>query len=106
MKKTVRELARDDKGMLQRVLDHHADLSDHEKKVFHGLMYKITEAEKAGNVRKLTFGELSWVTEVAKRLDVVEPAANLVSRGLVARGKDVVEPEILRHRPLKPPGRS
>ena len=103
--KSVRELARNDKEMLQRVLDHFDDLSDLEQKVFSSMLHKIKEAEKKDIPKMLTFQQSSWLNAVAKRLDVVEPAANLVSRGLVPRGNEIPVPPVLMNRPHKPPGR-
>lgn len=104
--KSGNDIARDDMQLLKLVLAVFDDLDELEQKRFSGMQYRLREKQKKGLDPVLNDNERRWVEEVAKRLDIVEPAANLVSRGLVPRGKDVLVPPILMHRPLKPPGRT
>lgn len=54
---------------------------------------------------KLTEKQRAWVRSVLERNDIVdERTVNLVSRGLVPRGREVEPALALRNRPLKPPG--
>ena len=55
--------------------------------------------------RSLSDKQLQWLHSVALRLDIVEPAHNLMSSGVVPRGAEVPTPPILLNRPLKPPGK-
>jgi hypothetical protein len=56
----------------------------------------------SGRRASLSERERIWVNDVVDR---EEPRyANLVSRGLVPRGKEVETPAILRDLPMKPPG--
>jgi hypothetical protein len=56
-----------------------------------------------GTIRCLSPRRRTWANDA---LDRFEPrAANLVSRGLVPRGREVPTPAVLRNLPLKPPGR-
>jgi hypothetical protein len=103
--KTGNELARDDLALLKLVLACYDDLSDFEQKAFSAFQHRLREKHKKGIDVGLKDEQRRWVSDVAKRLDIVEPAANLVSRGLVPRGKDVPVPPVLMNRPLKPPGR-
>lgn len=96
---------RDDRVLLQMVLDHHADLTEAQHKAMAAMLYRLNEAYRKGDSVRLNLKQYSWLKDIAKKLDVVEPPSNLVSRGLVERGAEVQEPWILRNRPLKPPGR-
>ena len=97
--KTVSELAHDDETLLQAVLDHE-NLSEEEREAFDSMLRQVM-----GNNRSLSDRQRSWLKNVAERMDVSEPSANLVSRGKVLRGAEIPTPAILLNRPLKPPGR-
>lgn len=98
-------LGRDERALLKLVLDHEDDLTAEEHKAFLSMYRYIERAQTKGEEVRLSAKQSTWLSAVAKRLDVVEPAANLVSRGLVPRGAEVPTPPILLNRPLKPPGR-
>ena len=104
--KSSNDLSRDDLQLLKLVLAAFDDLNDLEQKRFSGMQYRLREKQKKGLDPVLNENERRWVEEVAKRMDIVEPAANLVSRGLVPRGNEVPVPVVLMNRPLKPPGRT
>jgi hypothetical protein len=100
--KTVEERARNDLAMLRLVLADADDrLNEDEIKAFRS-MARWLEDHSGG---KLSDKQRCWLDEVAARLDIAEPAANLVSEGVVPRGAEVPTPTILLNRPLKPPGR-
>jgi hypothetical protein len=68
------------------------------------LFEKWFEELDDGKRESLTERERLWVNDV---IDREEPRyANLVSRGLVPRGKEVETPAVLKVLPLKPPGRT
>ena len=54
----------------------------------------------------LTERQRAWVKGVHEKICGGTPEyLNLVSSGRVPRGREVPEPEVLKRRPLKPPGR-
>lgn len=93
--------AADDLAFLRLVLQRVDDLDEREAAAFAGM------ATRCENDRPLTEGQRGWLEETAKRLGIVEPARNLVSRGLVPRGAEVPTPAVLRREnlPMRPPGR-
>jgi hypothetical protein len=56
-----------------------------------------------GKFQMLTTKQREWVTTVHER--IVPAYANLVSRGLVPRGREVETPAVLRNLPKRPPQR-
>ena len=103
--KTVREIAKNYHVLLLMLMAQKDDLSDVEEKAFGAILYRMDEAERRGTPLVLSSRQKAWIGDVVKRLDIVEPAANLVSRGLVPRGAEVETPYVLLNLPLKPPGR-
>lgn len=104
--KTVREIAKNYHVLLRMLIAQKDDLTDTEEKGFGAILYRMNEAERRNSPLVLSFKQKAWINDVVKRLDIVEPAANLVSRGLVPRGAEVETPYVLRNLPLKPPGRT
>jgi len=98
-----------DLSMLSELLDHHSDeLSETEVEAFADMRFDLQayggmEIPSAPKYHQLTDRQRQWVTAVHERL--VPAYENLVSRGLVPRGREVPEPEVLKNRPLKPPTR-
>jgi len=103
--KTVKELAKDYHVLLRMLMKQRDDLNDVEERAFSAMLHRMEDAEKKNAPVVLSFKQKSWINDVVRRLDIVEPAANLVSRGLVPRGAEVETPYVLRNLPLKPPGR-
>jgi hypothetical protein len=91
----------DDLAFLSLVLKRTDELDEREAAAFAGM---ATRCERG---KPLTEGQRQWLEESAARLGVVEPARNLVSRGIVPRGDEVPTPAVLRREnlPMKPPGR-
>lgn len=98
--KSVEDLARNDLVLLRLVLAETDRLDDKEIDAFLSMLTQVNDG-----TRELSDRQRRWVQDVADRLDIVEPSANLVSLGLVPRGNPVPTPEVLKHLPLKPPGR-
>ena len=99
--KHVREHHAPDLVLLELVLLDVDNLTFDEVNAFMSMRNRLARFRD----NKLTDKQRSWLEDVAKRLDIAEPSANLVSSGEVPRGAEVPIPEILKHRPLKPPGR-
>jgi predicted nuclease with TOPRIM domain len=60
---------------------------------------------ETGRLLKLTLLQRNYLNDLHERL-VAEPGyENLVSSGLVPRGKEVEKPDVLKKLPLRPPGR-
>ena len=66
-------------------------------------MTKLTKAAGSEHRRQLTEKQREWVTSVHKR--IVPAYANLFSRGLVPRGREVETPAVLLNLPKRPPTR-
>jgi hypothetical protein len=98
-----------DLSMLKELLEQHADeMTEKEVEAFADMRFNLgvyggMTIPSKGKFQQLTDKQRTWVTEVHER--IVPTYANLVSRGLVPRGKEVPEPEVLKNRPLKPPQR-
>lgn len=100
--KACKDLGRSDLELLRLLLADDEDrLTEVERNAFESMARRMAYRDAT-----LTEAQRSWLDAVALRLDVALPAANLVSSGIVPRGGDVPLPEILKHRPLKPPGRA
>ena len=97
----------DDLRMLATLLDDHLEeLSEAEVEAFADMRFNMTAYEKVGGQdhrRQLSAKQRQWVTSVHERL--VPQYANLVSRGLVPRGREVPTPPVLQNLPKKPPPR-
>ena len=97
----------DDLQMLSTLLDDHLDeLSEKEVEAFASMRFDMTAYEKVGGEehrRQLSAKQREWVTSVHERL--IPAYANLVSRGLVPRGREVPTPAVLQNLPKKPPPR-
>jgi hypothetical protein len=88
----------DDLGALAELLDRYADeLTDAETEAFAGMRFNLT----AGPRQQLTDKQRAWVLGVRER--VVPQYANLVSQGLVPRGREVPTPPVLQNLPKRPP---
>jgi hypothetical protein len=86
--------------LLRRLVDD-VELRGGERPAFNEMLRGLI----GGTYEHLTIRQREWVSEVAKRIGCIG-YENLVSTGRVPRGREVAEPEILKRRPLKPPGRS
>ena len=90
-----------DAALLTKLLsEHDEELSENEREAFSDMADRLVE-----NLHwKLLKKQREWAERVYERL--VPQYENLVSSGSVPRGREVPDPPALRHRPLKPPGRS
>ena len=89
----------DDLRMLNALLNEHAhELSDAETEAFASMRYDLELHHD-----KLTEKQRTWVTATHER--IVPQYANLVSRGLVPRGREVPTPPALQNLPKRPPVR-
>lgn len=88
-----------DLAMLQELLDEQ-DLSEGRREMLTSML------EGLDHFHWKTLSDRQW--QVVKDIhDQLHPKyQNLVSDGLVPRGREVPEPEALRYKPTKPPGRS
>jgi hypothetical protein len=90
----------DDLKMLQKLLDGHLDeLTDREAEAFADMRLTLTAYTGVSGFEQLTDKQRAWVTSVHER--IVPQYANLVSRGLVPRGREV--PSMVGPLPKKPP---
>ena len=95
-KPTPRRL--DDKELLQKALES-SEIKEHEVEVFEKWLDELEDGER----RMLSMRQRLWANDV---IDRDEPrTTNLVSSGLVPRGREVEPAPALRNLPLKPPGR-
>ena len=86
----------DDLRMLNELLDKHVDeLSEREVEAFAGMRFDL----QTDRHDDLTDKQRSWLTSVHER--IVPTYANLVSRGLAPRGKEV--PSMVGALPKRPP---
>jgi hypothetical protein len=84
--------------MLQELLDEPEEsLTEWERDTFRSML------DSLDSFQILTTKQRTIVEKAHARFHPVYE--NLVSDGKVPRGKEVLDPEALRHRPLKPPGR-
>ena len=89
-----------DDALLGDLLDGHYDeLTEWEQGAFADMRAYLAK----GRGRKLSDSQRSSVRLAHKR--VLPKYENLVSRGLVPRGREVPVPEVLRNLPKKPPAR-
>jgi hypothetical protein len=100
-------LRADDLSMLNELLNDHADeLTDVETEAFAGMRFDLTAYAGLSSARgpgfhQLTDKQRDWVETVHQRL--VTTYENLVSRGLIPRGREVPTPAILQNLPKRPP---
>lgn len=94
-----------DLRMLAELLKHHAEnLTDAETEAFASMRFDLTTYGPGPfEVFKLSEKQRAWVTSVYERL--VPQYSNLVSRGLVPRGREVPTPAVLKNLPKRPPKR-
>jgi hypothetical protein len=98
-----------DLSMLNELLDQHTgELSEAELEAFADMRFSLqayggTDIHSKGKFQMLTTKQREWVTTVHER--IIPAYANLVSRGLVPRGREVETPAVLRNLPKRPPMR-
>ena len=98
-----------DISMLSELLDRHAEeLSETEVEAFADMRFDLQayggmEIPSKPKYQQLTDKQRTWVTSVHER--IVPQYENLVSRGLVPRGREVETPAVLRNLPKRPPTR-
>ena len=100
----------DDLKLLNELLDHHADELTHvEVEAFASMLFDLQayggilgpESESGRRFQQLTDKQRSWAAGARDR--IVPQYENLVSRGLVPRGREVPTPPILQNLPKRPP---
>jgi hypothetical protein len=89
---------KEDLELLKNVLAH--NLSEYSTAAFEGMLHDLMQHP----TWELTIKQREWVTNEAEKRGVPK-YENLVSRGLVPRGKEVPLPEVLTVLPKRPPGR-
>lgn len=88
-----------DADLLNELLDEHAgELTDAETEAFSGMRVYLRDADHSA---ALSPKQRAWVTAVHER--IVPEYQNLVSRGLVPRGREVPTPPVLQNLPKRPP---
>lgn len=93
---TVPSVRETDLTMLQEILDD-SELSDDRREMLTSMRNGLD------SFHVLSTKQRKVVQDIHDHL--YPKYKNLVSDGLVPRGREVPEPEALRHKPLKPPGR-
>jgi hypothetical protein len=105
-------VAPDEKGQIQSDMKKLRELVDklgaeadenlsRHRKAFKDMLFRM----ETGRLMKLTEAQRGYVRRVHEQL-VGEPVyENLMSRGLVAKGKHVEKPDVLKKLPLRPPGK-
>lgn len=78
-----------------------AEMTDVEVEAFASMRFDLTAYHDDYRQDQLTEKQRAWVTSVHKRL--VPQYANLVSQGLVPRGREVPTPKVLQDLPKRPP---
>ena len=89
-----------DQDLLRKAVEC-SEIKEHEKELFGKWLEELEDGER----HVLSMRQRLWANDV---IDRDEPRAeNLISSGLVPRGREVPVPEVLRREnlPLKPPGR-
>jgi hypothetical protein len=90
----------EDIELLNKLLDDDdIKLAPGEQEAFADMRHNLVTGER----HVLSGKQRDWVKQVAERF--APTYENLVSSGKVPRGAEVPEPEVLKHRPLKPPPR-
>jgi hypothetical protein len=91
----------EDLRLLEDLLcNHDHELSPTELEAFAGMRDDLL-AYGSGGYRELTEPRRSWLQKTLAR--VAPQYENLVSRGLVPRGREVPTPAVLQRLPMKPP---
>lgn len=88
-------------GQLLADILEHEEITESEREAFSDMAAGLLEGRV---LSRRSGGQREWVERVHARL--VPAYENLVSRGLVPRGREVPTPEVLKNLPLKPPGRA
>lgn len=89
-----------DLDMLNELLEKHLEeLSDVEVEAFADMRFCLKMVAQSALTKK----QREWVTAVQKR--IVPQYENLVSNGLVPRGREVPTPPALQNLPKRPPPR-
>ena len=95
-----------DLSALSELLDRHADeLTEPELEAFADMRFSLQAYGGLSQPKyhQLTEKQRQWVTSVHER--IVPAYANLFSRGLVPRGREVEPPAVLLNLPKRPPTR-
>lgn len=91
-----------DLDLLNLLLDKHADsLTDVEVEAFAGMRFNLTAGLRGPQFLELTGKQREWAQDTHRR--IVPVYENLVSRGLVPRGREVPTPPVLQNLPKCPP---
>ena len=92
---------KDDLTLLNELLKEHPDeLTDVETEAFAGMRFDLT-VYNSGMFLQLTEKQRAWAVSVRER--IVPQYANLWSRGLVPKGREVSTPPVLQSLPKRPP---
>ena len=83
--------------------DHVGDLTDAEAEAFASMRFDLTAGLRGEQFHQLTEKQRHWVDVVYERFS--PQYENLVSRGLVPRGREVLTPPVLQNLPKRPPPR-
>lgn len=95
-------VSEEDLRLLNELLDDHVhELSGTEAEAFTDMRCDLVGYDSGDGFRELTGPRRTWAKKVHER--VVPQYENLVSRGLVPRGREVPTPAVLQRLPLKPP---
>jgi len=98
----VTDSRQEDLQHLDELLEQHLDeLLPHEKDAFTDMRSSLAAYGNGVGRRQLSDRQRAWVKATLER--VVPQYENLVSRGLVPRGKEVPTPEVLKKLPMRPP---
>ena len=93
-----------DLRLLNELLDDHVhELSETEAEAFTDMRCDLVGYDSGDGFRELTGPRQSWVKKVHDR--IVPQYENLMSRGLVPRGREVPTPKVLQNLPTRPPTR-
>lgn len=87
---------------LEELLGEHAnELSETEREAFTDMRAILLAYGTPDGRHRLTDSQRAWLRKTRERL--IPQYENLVSRGLVPRGREVPTPPALQRLPLKPP---
>jgi hypothetical protein len=93
----------EDLALLRRLVDD-SDVLDYERDAFAQMLRQLEASSSEGGYHALSEPRRLWAREVAERVGCIG-YENLVSSGLVPRGREVATPAVLQNLPKKPPGR-
>jgi hypothetical protein len=91
----------EDLKMLDALLENEHELSEHETEAFTGMRRDLHTNDGGPRFYELTDAQRAWAARAHER--VVSTTLNLVSRGLVPRGREVAPAPVLKHLPTTPP---